>query len=313
MDVQMPIMGGYEATSQIRRTHSLEVLPVIGMTANVLHGAREECLAAGMNDYISKPIDSTALTRMILQWTKPSPESEASVPGTLPSDPSANPSVLDAEDGCRRLNGNATLYLRLLRAFLREYSPDAHPFDALTALRDFEAIRALAHAIRGVAGNLSADNIWRITGAIEQAASDRNQDEINRWIEVYSSAFDALRVQVNLLADTIIQQEQSAQHSHADASEEDTADRPLLDLVPKLKYLKGLILDSDLDALHIAEGLTRVLSKEGFDKEMELLNDCLLRLEFDHAIPLIDVLISHADRNSEKETSDHKNQSIPPT
>ena len=77
MDCQMPVMDGYEATSRLRARHC--DVPVIAMTANAVTGDRERCLAAGMNDYISKPISAKALERMLDQWlspavAKPSPE-----------------------------------------------------------------------------------------------------------------------------------------------------------------------------------------------------------------------------------------------
>jgi CheY-like chemotaxis protein len=79
MDCQMPIMDGYQATAQIRQSPHNADLPIIAMTANAMVGDREKCLAAGMNDYITKPFNFDQLFAKLLQWIKPkvstSPES----------------------------------------------------------------------------------------------------------------------------------------------------------------------------------------------------------------------------------------------
>ncbi len=77
MDVQMPVMGGYEATRLIRREERFIGLPIIAMTAHAMKGIREDCLAAGMNDYVSKPIDPAHLFATMKKWLKPRmPEEE---------------------------------------------------------------------------------------------------------------------------------------------------------------------------------------------------------------------------------------------
>ena len=71
MDVQMPEMDGYEATARIRELEdavSPADIPIIAMTANAMKGDREKCLEAGMNDYITKPIDTAALAGKLKKW-----------------------------------------------------------------------------------------------------------------------------------------------------------------------------------------------------------------------------------------------------
>ncbi len=69
MDCQMPVMDGYEATRHIRANPDWQNLPVIAVTANVMQGDREDCLAAGMNDYITKPYNKNELRSVIERWT----------------------------------------------------------------------------------------------------------------------------------------------------------------------------------------------------------------------------------------------------
>ena len=71
MDMQMPVMDGLQATQEIRKTKSADELTIIAMTANAMEGDREKCIAAGMDDYVSKPIDPQKLFATLERWLKP--------------------------------------------------------------------------------------------------------------------------------------------------------------------------------------------------------------------------------------------------
>jgi CheY-like chemotaxis protein len=174
MDIQMPVMGGYEATELIRREGRFSGLPIIAMTAHALQGYREQCLAVGMNDYVSKPIDPGQLFAVLLRWAKPrrgvdgatrelgKDERRDSLPEDLPG--------LDVVSGLRRLNGNRRLYRRLLDDFVSQYGSAADELRVLIGDGgDPEAARDLCHSLKGVAGNISALAVQEAAGALEAA------------------------------------------------------------------------------------------------------------------------------------------------
>lgn len=68
MDLQMPVMGGYEAAQKIRKIPGFRKLPIIAMTADVMTGIREKVLESGMNDYITKPVNVNSMFKVLIQW-----------------------------------------------------------------------------------------------------------------------------------------------------------------------------------------------------------------------------------------------------
>jgi len=174
MDIQMPVMGGYEATELIRREGRFSGLPIIAMTAHALQGYREQCLAVGMNDYVSKPIDPGQLFAVLLRWVKPrrgvdGATRELGKDGRRDSLPEDLPG-LDVVSGLRRLNGNRRLYRRLLDDFVSQYGSAADELRVLIGDGgDPEAARDLCHSLKGVAGNISALAVQEAAGALEAA------------------------------------------------------------------------------------------------------------------------------------------------
>jgi signal transduction histidine kinase/HPt (histidine-containing phosphotransfer) domain-containing protein/BarA-like signal transduction histidine kinase len=175
MDVQMPVMDGLQAAQSIRGIETLRALPLIAMTASVMPGDRERCLAAGMNDYVSKPINVDQMLATLARWLPGRGRETAAAPrvaaaAAAPAD--ALPEALDGinlADGLKRVGGNRSLYQRLLLQF-REHSAKAAQ-DIRTALQrgDRAAAKSGAHTLKGVAGNLSADELYKAAQKLEAA------------------------------------------------------------------------------------------------------------------------------------------------
>ena len=173
MDLQMPVMDGFEATRRIRALPGFERLPILAMTANAMAGDRERSLAAGMNDHVTKPIDPDALFDALLRWLPAAARGAsrrrgrrrcaaapaAAAPrgkGLAADDPLGAVPGLDAGDGLRRVLGKREAYVGLLRTFAsgQAGAPEAIRA-ALAEGRRADAERA-AHTLKGVAGSIGA-------------------------------------------------------------------------------------------------------------------------------------------------------------
>ncbi|MDH5298677.1 MAG: response regulator, partial [Desulfobulbaceae bacterium] len=126
MDVQMPELDGYQATAMIRNDLGRADLPIIAMTANAMTGDREKCLAAGMNDYLSKPIEGDTLVATLRKWlpslaTAIPPKRKEEDAALLPPGMPATLPGLDPGTAIRRMEGDWRLYLAALADFCRYY------------------------------------------------------------------------------------------------------------------------------------------------------------------------------------------------
>ena len=169
MDVQMPEMGGFEATAAIRererrtQTH----LPIVAMTAHAMKGDRERCLEAGMDGYVTKPIQPELLFDTIQAFLPLVPVSAAEVTSTagtgasLPSSPStagetSGEELLDRAQVLRRVGGDLELLKELTDIFLEECPELLSAVREAIAGRDGEALERAAHKIKGAVSNFSA-------------------------------------------------------------------------------------------------------------------------------------------------------------
>jgi len=183
MDRHMPGMDGLETTRAIRADPACADLPIVAMTADVVGSAREECLRAGMNDFVSKPFSPESLFPVVARWAKtgqtpPATEVKPSPPAPKRSEallPAALAGV-DIEEGLARVAGNRALYLRLLHGFRETYpAADRRIRDLLAEGKLDDAIRA-AHSIKSLAGQMGARELYQAAGRLEAALSSASPE-----------------------------------------------------------------------------------------------------------------------------------------
>ncbi len=171
MDLQMPEMDGYQATAKLRADPRFRTLPIIAMTAHATIEERQRCLAAGMNDHVSKPIDPGNLFETVGRYTREPAGPPPPAPAAAAEPPDGLPSIagLDTKDGLSRVAGNRKLYLDLLRKFADQQGPAPDRIAEALARNDASLAERLAHTVKGVAGNLGARTVQQIAAEVEKA------------------------------------------------------------------------------------------------------------------------------------------------
>jgi signal transduction histidine kinase/DNA-binding response OmpR family regulator len=183
MDLQMPVMDGYQATAALRSDARFTKLPIIAMTAHARLEERQRCLASGMNDHVSKPIDPSALFEAVARYYRPATGASISVPAIAEASALAAeaddvvikiPDVegLNSVDGLLRVAGNRKLYLKLLRQFCTQKADSPQQIAELLNAGDLASAERKAHTAKGVAGNLGMKTVQLAAGELEKAIHD---------------------------------------------------------------------------------------------------------------------------------------------
>jgi PAS domain S-box-containing protein len=180
MDVQMPEMGGIEATGRIRELEcgTGRRLRIIAMTAHAMRGDRERCLAAGMDGYLSKPIEPASLFDAVEERHA---EMCAPIEATVESPPEMPPEqsteIFDRAATLERLGGDAALLEEAMQMFVDDCPRRLDAIRAAVAGRDAERIYAEAHGLKGSAASLSASRVVEAARALEAVAQSERLDD----------------------------------------------------------------------------------------------------------------------------------------
>jgi two-component system sensor histidine kinase/response regulator len=259
MDLQMPVMDGYEATRQLRQDARYVDLPIVAMTAHAMEDERQRCQVLGMNGHISKPIDPDLLYAALAEFMGAAPaERRGPVTATktgsvVAAQPEQRdlPQImgLDVAAGLRHANGNIDLYATLLRNFAVDFDGFAAKVESMLESGDWHAASSQAHTLKGLAATLGAREVRTLTTDLEQAIRDKDLVSARQHLTHTGSSLDSVLGAVRI----VFNDAEFAPKDHAPADDanvpiwhSDGESTPIATWLPRLKEL---LVQGDAEAL----------------------------------------------------------------
>ena len=288
MDVQMPIMDGLTATTLLRRDPGFAKLPIIAVSAGGLGEPRQKALDAGCNDFILKPVDLDQLIKTLLLWLPQPPEDhnqrslqeKVAATGEMNSWATSvtrhSPQVTVAW-GITHLKNKETEYRELLGELIRVHGDDATQISDAITLGDLVTAAKIAHKLKGVAGNLAAEEVFQAVCAFETALKQGQEELMKLYLLQLTEAMTKLRVQISPAQE---KQGIRAQPVPLPLPEPD-------ELFPLIHELMQLLQQQCMDALDVMELLETRLAGTIVAEVTVLLGEAVRRLEFDTAKAMV--------------------------
>ncbi len=269
MDIQMPIMDGMQAIQQIRSKKQFHKLPVIAMTAHAMQGDKEKYIAAGMNDYLSKPIEPEKLRHLMVKWLgkkiitqQESTQAQISVL-SLPE----NMTAIDLHWGLQRVGGNQILFLKLLNDFNIKYADCMQQLTVFLAENNISEAQRLVHTLNGVAGNIGARKLQVSACNIEESIRQNkvNKEHLTPLIADFSQQakkiFTELPEIIRYWQDNTKVQDPQQQEGIVYSE----------DLPELLQQLHHYLIDGDSNASSSIEALKKSLTSELYSENESLI------------------------------------------
>ncbi len=301
MDIQMPVMDGYEATRLIRESLGLSDLPIIGLTANAMASDREQCLLSGMNEHMSKPYDLAQLVSMVIRLTGQGPALQAGS-GDRPSmsDSSKNADLelpnqdaakglglagLDLNGALNRMGGMTALYRRAAQQLLDDLSTLAPALLHLAQADQLKELLGKLHTYKGTTATLGLMDLSAQLAALEaKLKSEPGTAKLARHLPALIEGLDR---GAQALRQALLHLDITTQSHSVDTQAQPAAGQ---ELRPALQQMVALLEQSDLEALDVFARLRTTfeqLSGADFDR----LDLAVQGLELEHALQICKELL----------------------
>jgi PAS domain S-box-containing protein len=278
MDMQMPVMDGITATKELRKTFDPKALTIVAMTANAMQQDKERCLEAGMQDFVTKPIEPEELWRALLQWV-PAKRNADPGQGLVASQGLVHLPIriqgLDTAQGLRRVMNKPDSYMALLRKYLEGQSKALAELERAIAAKDMETAVRLAHTLKGVSGNIGATQAQKAAETLERALRGQGlEEEVALHLKALARVLNPLLAQLReQLPPTDVQRQTVA----VDAAH----------LQEVTQTLRHLLAEMDSDAADLLEREADLLSS-ALGEPFKQIEAALKRYDFDDALRQLD-------------------------
>ncbi|EGU29580.1 PAS domain-containing protein [Vibrio ichthyoenteri ATCC 700023] len=289
MDIQMPVMDGYQATQAIRNTGRFDDLPIIAMTANAMSGDKEKCLAAGMNDHLPKPINPNQVFQALVDWIEPTGKSVS-----LTMEPEADTTFtidgFDTESALARMGGNIKAYKKTLANVAQSEADVAQRVEAAIEQQQINSAVIAVHSLKGIAGNIGANYLREPAERLEHALA--KQKEQSRC-ELGDEERQMLDEVARLVEKMILSIEQALAASDSNDSAGSAGSVIDKDRFRTLSYQLQQQLD-DFDSAAV-DTFDEILESMGGALDKGLANQistAIANYDFDAALPLLAELIA---------------------
>ncbi len=296
MDLQMPVMDGYEATRVLRLDSRYLKLPIIAMTAHAMADERERCLVLGMNGHLSKPIEPELLYATLAEYkvpgdaVRPGPTTSpaAHAESTPVADDPGLPEIvgLDVRSGLRHAGGMAPLYSQLLQRFAGDFATFGKSFEVMLLAGNWDDAARHAHTLKGLAASLGANELQPRASALELAAQAHDivgaRNNLATTLDCLAPLVSALRLHYGI--EDIAGPQAKIGMTHTSSG---TADRAAAEFADWLRRLRALLQQADVEAKelwdsrgvqiearlpsHVAHRVSLALENFDFDAALRLL------------------------------------------
>ncbi len=302
MDLQMPVMDGYEATRRLRLDRRYFDLPIVAMTAHAMAEERKRCQVLGMNGHVTKPIEPDLLYAMLARFAEDAPVAAPEFPGHAPATPDSTPSPpappppplpviagLDTATGLRRVGGDIAFYRQLLARFARDSESFEVTFAQAVAQGQWDSAIRQAHTLKGLAGSMGATELQARAERLEGAARDKRADAVESPLtELVACLTPLLRaLQTDVAAESTAGAEAASGASTvvAAGSQGDlAAPQGGVDWISRFRQL---LSEGDLEAKDLWEARKAEISGELSPQTLKRISVALENYEFDSVIALL--------------------------
>ena len=262
MDIQMPVMNGLDATAEIRKRPDeyFKKVPIIAMSARAFQKDKDDCLKAGMNSYIAKPIDPKL---MFAELAKYLPVAEKTPIVQTSNEPETEPTSsddstvslfqkvrhFDAAAGLYHSNDNRNLYFKILQGFVRDYDGKVQKLRASFENSEFEELTRNIHTIKGLCGTIGSYHVQTLGHILENSLlkKERNYSDFMAFEKAFEELLDDLKIVMQNIAEE--QANAAVIIKHIDPEATKKLEAAIEELKPAIESCSSTLCKRILDSL----------------------------------------------------------------